>query len=106
MNPFEEIEALRDLEEDWDGENALPISTLTAELAKRLLTICDIPSSPVISPDPAGRIHLYWRLPNKSILLIVNGAQRDNIVCVTSWPDREPSRHVCNLRNIKAVISE
>jgi hypothetical protein len=94
------------LKADWDGEDALPISAGTGNMARDL--VMQVANgigqrkqwvTPSVSPDPNGRLHLLWRMESHRLLLIVDGANPKEVVSVVTTPDVKPVREVISLPN-------
>ena len=53
-----ELEELKELEENWDGYGACPISEKAIENVNRILEL--LKQIPVIGPTPNGTVQLEW----------------------------------------------
>ena len=104
------------LEEDWDGEDALPVAPETATMARNLVQQISRgikpPTkwiTPSVAPDPNGRLHLLWSIEGMDLLLILDGKQPDHVTCVTTSTEREPVREVLSFQaatqNVLSVLS-
>lgn len=118
-NPFltetlDEISDCINLNENWDGEGALPIASETVSMARNLVTQVAIEVglqkewiTPSVSPDPNGHLHLLWRMKSHRLLLIVDGKNpKEEVVSVVTTPGAKPVREVISFREaVQRVLS-
>ncbi len=79
---LEELYTLLDLEEGWDGENAIPVSKELVSLASDFLSQAYDNSTlrnlswfnPRISPILDGRIGVEWVAPTRYLLLLLDNS--------------------------------
>ena len=75
-NLLQELEKIKNLEEDWDNYGADPINKRVITNAEFLINNLEI--KPVnISPTPWGTIQMYWRSKNTDITIEVLEPERD-----------------------------
>lgn len=75
-NLLQELEKIKNLEEDWDNYGADPINKRVIANAEFLINNLKI--KPVnITPTPWGTIQMYWRSKNTDITVEVLEPERD-----------------------------
>lgn len=75
-NLLQELEKIKNLEEDWDNYGADPINKRVITNAEFLINNLEI--KPVnISPTPWGTIQMYWKSKNTDITVEVLEPERD-----------------------------
>lgn len=75
-NLLQELEKIKNLEEDWDNYGADPINKRVITNTEFLINNLEI--KPVnISPTPWGTIQMYWRSKNTDITIEVLEPERD-----------------------------
>lgn len=75
-NLLQELEKIKNLEEDWDNYGADPINKRVITNAEFLINNLEI--KPVnIAPTPWGTIQMYWRSKNTDITIEVLEPERD-----------------------------
>lgn len=97
----DEIDALAALEEDWDGEESLPVSRDALRAAKRLLDMTVQVARyqrltwtpPSVAPTPEGGVALTWEYAGHRFMVILEGDTRD-VVCITKNGSMRPTRHI------------
>lgn len=93
-----EVNALKELEDDWDGEDAPKISQNAISLAHSLVSkvyhqarLVGIWREPIIAPRISGGIGVSWQAGHKRIHIIIE-PQGHEVVCVTKNGSSEPIR--------------
>ena len=101
-------------EENWDGENALPILPETVEIAEGVVDL--FPSSgflPEVSATPHGEIDFDWVI-SRDVMLTVSVCPAGriaysgifNIQGSEQWSDQLPSDVVCWLAGLQKMPTE
>ena len=75
-NLLQELEKIKNLEEDWDNYGADPINKRVIANAEFLINNLEI--EPInIAPTPWGTIQMYWKSKNTDITVEVLEPERD-----------------------------
>jgi hypothetical protein len=102
---LQEIEAYRQLKDDWDLAGALAVEAKAADAASRLIVLASLKAAerglawqdPIVGPVADGGIALSWVGASRRALLIVHPGQADAVECVTRAAGCETSRRVTTL---------
>lgn len=102
-----EMEALFELIQGWDGDDAHPISSTAIARAQAILfSTANEPGiswqAPEIAPNPDGGVDLWWDLGGRQLLLILD-AHSAHTVCVTRDGLSEPGRGL--LSNTEVLVN-
>src|SRR5437588_264959 len=99
----EELDSYLELDEGWDGQDALPIRGQTVSLAKSFVDEVALraknPDSgheavrweePSISPGPNGEICIAWGQAERRVSIVLSGDQPSVLTCVLREAGRPP----------------
>jgi hypothetical protein len=94
---FDEIDILRSLKPDWDGNGARTVSTNTVNKTRRFIRLCVYMSQscgvawarPSIAPTASGGIRLLWD-DNDNAMRVISDPRKDEVACILDKPGHEP----------------
>jgi hypothetical protein len=97
----DELNSFTELQEDWDGEESLPVSPDALASAKFLIDLAVQETkfrgiawvAPSASPTPDGGIALTWDHAGHRLMLIFEG-ESDAVVCVIKNGHFRPVRQI------------
>lgn len=97
----DEISSIAELEADWNGEEALPVSGDALRAARRMVDrIVQATKhylvhwqAPSVAPTPEGGVTLTWEFAGRRLMLIIEGDDGD-VVCIVKNGGMAPARYV------------